>query len=83
MPRCVIANKYYVEAQTNWTRIISLCTSVGCPECSTKCNIDLKKKLLILFPTMAEKQISGVLAKEDGRPKINVNFAYGNNIIGR
>ena len=39
---------------------------VGCPECSTKCNVDLKKKLLILFPTMAEKQISGVLAKEDG-----------------
>ena len=29
----------------------------------------------------AEKHISGVLAKEDGRPKININFAYGNNII--
>ena len=46
---------------------------IGCPECSTKCNVDLKKKLLILFPTMAEKQINGVLAKDDGRSK----FAYG------
>ena len=44
-------------------------TTIGCPECSTKCNVDLKKKLLILFPTMAEKQINGVLAKEDGRSK--------------
>ena len=39
---------------------------VGCPECSTKCNVDLKKKLLILFPTMAEKQIDRVLASDGG-----------------
>ena len=51
----------------------TLSPCAGCPECSTKCNIDLKKKLLILFPTMAEKQINGVLAKEDGRSK----FAHG------
>ena len=57
----------------NFSLLLLVLCHLGCPECATKCNIDLKKKMMILFPTMAEKQISEVLPKEDG--------TYYNNII--
>ena len=41
-----------------------MCT--GCPECLQKCNVELKEKLRILFPTCEQKILDDVLPVEDG-----------------
>ena len=41
--------------------------TVGCPDCTRKCNIDLHDKLKILFPNMANKRIIAVIPTENGK----------------
>lgn len=43
----------------------SMCT--GCSECLQKCNVELKEKLRILFPTCEQKILDDVLPVEDGK----------------
>ena len=63
--RCPFTTWHLPHVQLNNILVIVWCT--GCLECLHKCNVELKEKLRVLFPTCEQRILDQVLPVEDGK----------------